>query len=58
MRHGETTYEPPLEVLLTALLSDDPELVLVLAPLVETSEGCRKEACESEEACTCDQGDK
>jgi len=51
VRHGETTHEPPLE----ALLSDDPDLALVWAPLAETSEGCRNEACESEEACTCDE---
>lgn len=38
---------------LEALLADDYELTLVWAPLVDTDECCRYEACESEEHCTC-----
>lgn len=35
--------------------SGDFELRLAHAPLVETDTGCHNEACESEEACTCDE---
>lgn len=46
-RHGGT-QEVPAE----ALLSDDFELWLIWAPLTEGG-SCRYEACESDEACTC-----
>lgn len=38
-----------------ALKADDYELQLVWAPLTETSPGCRYEACESDEWCTCEE---
>jgi hypothetical protein len=47
--HGAATYTPPLE----ALLADDPELALVLAPLHDPGTSCRFEACDSDEVCTC-----
>ncbi len=50
IRHART--EPvPVE----ALLTPDPELALVWAPLHDDAPGCRFEACASDEVCTCDE---
>ena len=52
-RHGGT-----LPIPVEALLADDYELTLVYAPLRERSESsCRYEACESDEFCTCQEGE-
>lgn len=47
--HGLQVTEVPPE----ALLADDYELALVNAPLAETGTNCQYDACESDEACTC-----
>lgn len=47
-RHGGT-QDIPVE----ALLSDDFELWLARAPLVEPGTSCQYEACDSDEVCTC-----
>lgn len=47
-RYG-ATHPVPVE----ALLAEDYELTLAWAPLVDTDECCRFEACESEQFCTC-----
>jgi hypothetical protein len=53
--HGATEHEPPIE----ALLDEDPELALVLAPLTETDyeENWCPGCLESEEECTCELAD-
>lgn len=40
-------------VTVEALLADDFELHLVRAPLIEPGTNCQYGACESDEACTC-----
>jgi len=49
LTHGGGTFTPPVE----ALLTPDPELWLHWAPLAPDMGSCRYEACESDEACTC-----
>ena len=48
-RHGGGHVTPPIE----ALLDPDPELWLAWAPLTDDMGSCQYGACESDEACTC-----
>lgn len=49
LTHHGATQDVPAE----ALLTEDFELHLARAPLAEPGTSCQYEACESDEACTC-----
>ena len=50
MRH-DTSYAP--EAPIEGVLADDPELFLAWGPLAADMGTCQYDACESDEACTC-----